>query len=179
MNRAMRMQAGLRLPELSVGQAAHAFQQAAGAPEIWLTRARRDAEAETVPSRWLARLTNLMGGLPETGGAQALAGMRARGAEWLAMAAALDRPERPGRPEPRPSPAPPAEARPRRYSVSGVKTCCATPTRSTPRRCCGFASSRPCAPSPTRRCAGRSCTRPSTRSRGRRSRAIAPPTAPA
>ncbi len=74
-----------------------------------------------MPSRWLARLTNLMGGLPETGGAQALDAMRARGAEWLAMAAALDRPERPGRPEPRPSPAPPAEARPRRYSVSGVK----------------------------------------------------------
>ena len=121
MNRAMRMQAGLRLPELSVGQAAHAFQQAAGAPEIWLTRARRDAEAETVPSRWVNRLTNLMGGLPGTGGPEALAAMRARGAEWLAMAAALDRPERPGRPEPRPSPAPPEAARPRRYSVSGVK----------------------------------------------------------
>ena len=121
MNRAMRMQAGLRLPELAVGLSAHAFQQAAGAPEIWLTRARRDAEAETVPSRWVLRLANLMGGLGETGGPEALAGMRARGAEWLGLATALDRPGERVDPEPRPSPAPPAEARPRRYSVSGVK----------------------------------------------------------
>ena len=120
MNREMRRQAGLRLPELAVGQAAHAFQQAAGAPEVWLTRARRDAEAETVPSRWVNRLANLMGGLPETGGPEALAAMRARGARWLALAAALDRPEGGQRPEPRPSPAPPAAARPRRYSVSTV-----------------------------------------------------------
>lgn len=121
MNREMRKHAGLRLPELAVGLSAHAFQQAAGAPEIWLTRARRDAEAETVPSRWVNRLVNLMGGLPETGGPEALAAMRARGETWLAMAAALDRPEAQGRPEPRPSPAPPAAARPRRYSVSRVK----------------------------------------------------------
>ena len=121
MNRAMRLQAGLRLPELAVGLSAHAFQQAAGAPEVWLARSRRDAEAETVPSRWVARLANLMGGLPGTGGPEALAAMRARGDAWLALAAALDRPERPVPPEPRPSPAPPAAARPRRYSVSGVK----------------------------------------------------------
>ena len=121
MNRAMRLQAGLRLPELAVGQAAHAFQQAAGAPEVWLTRARRDAEAETVPSRWVLRLANLMGGLDGTGGPEALRGMRARGEEWLALADALDRPEARADPERRPSPAPPAAARPRRYSVSGVK----------------------------------------------------------
>ena len=121
MNRAMRHRAGLRLPELAVGLSAHDFQQAAGAPEVWMTRARRDAEAETVPSRWLNRLTNLMGGLDDTGGPEALAAMRARGDEWIALAAALDRPEARADPERRPSPAPPAEARPRRYSVSGVK----------------------------------------------------------
>jgi double-strand break repair protein AddB len=121
MNREMRRQAGLRLPELAVGLSAHAFQQAAGAPEVWLTRARRDAEAETVPSRWVNRLTTLMGGLPETHGPQALAAMRERGAAWLALAAALDRPEAPRPPEPRPSPAPPPDMRPRRYSVSRVK----------------------------------------------------------
>ena len=121
MNREMRRQAGLRLPELQIGLSAHAFQQAAGAPEVWLTRARRDAEAETVPSRWVNRLTTLMGGLPETHGAEALDAMRGRGAEWLAWAAALDRPGAQRRPEPRPSPAPPSAVRPRRYSVSRVK----------------------------------------------------------
>ena len=121
MNREMRLKAGLRLPELSVGLSAHAFQQAAGAREVWLTRSKRDAEAETVPSRYVARLANLMGGLPEVGGDAALEAMRARGDEWLGWAAALDRPAASVRPEPRPSPAPPAAARPRRYSVSGVK----------------------------------------------------------
>ena len=121
MNREMRRQAGLRLPELAIGLSAHAFQQAAGAPEVWLTRARRDAEAETVPSRWVNRLTTLMGGLPETHGPEALAATRARGDEWLALAAALDRPETQRRPEPRPAPAPPSAVRPRRYSVSRVK----------------------------------------------------------
>lgn len=121
MSREMRRAAGLRLPELAVGQAAHAFQQAAGAPEVWLARSERDAEAETVPSRWVSRLTNLMGGLEGTHGPEALAAMRGRGERWLELAAALDRPGAHVSPEPRPSPAPPAAARPRRYSVSTVR----------------------------------------------------------
>ncbi|TGN60074.1 double-strand break repair protein AddB, partial [Paracoccus liaowanqingii] len=89
LSRQMRAQAGLPLPERQIGLAAHDFQQGIAADRVFLTRARRDAEAETIPSRWLNRMLNLMGGLPDRNGPQALAAMRARGAEWLAMAEAV------------------------------------------------------------------------------------------
>lgn len=108
LSRQMRRQAGLTSPERLIGLAAHDFQQGMAAPRVVLTRARRDAEAETIPSRWLNRLTNLLSGLGATGGPQALAAMRARGDDWLAMAQALARPEAPVQPSPRPSPIPPA-----------------------------------------------------------------------
>ena len=46
----MRDKAGLLLPERRIGLSAHDFQQAIGAPEVWLTRATRSDDAETVPS---------------------------------------------------------------------------------------------------------------------------------
>lgn len=114
LSRAMRLQAGLNLPERAIGLAAHDFQQGLAAPRVLLTRARRDAEAETVPARWLNRLTNLLGGLPAQGGTEALARMRARGARWLALGAALARPRDAVRadnpPAPRPAPIPPPGA---------------------------------------------------------------------
>ncbi|GGF62807.1 double-strand break repair protein AddB [Paracoccus acridae] len=108
LSRQMRSAAGLPLPETLIGLAAHDFQQVMGLPQVILTRARRDAEAETIPSRWLNRLTNLMGGLPERRGPQALAAMRARGDLWLARARAVSHPAGAVRPAPRPSPVPPA-----------------------------------------------------------------------
>jgi ATP-dependent helicase/nuclease subunit B len=45
-----------------IGLSAHDFQQAVAAPEVFLCRARRDAETDTVPSRWLNRLVNLLKG---------------------------------------------------------------------------------------------------------------------
>ncbi|MBC7157559.1 MAG: double-strand break repair protein AddB, partial [Rhodobacteraceae bacterium] len=90
LNRRMRAEAGLRLPERQVGLSAHDFQQAVNAPEVVLSRALRDAESETVPSRWLNRLVNLMGGLKPQGGPEALAAMRAAGRRWLELAAALE-----------------------------------------------------------------------------------------
>ncbi|MCE6952525.1 double-strand break repair protein AddB [Cereibacter sphaeroides] len=122
LNRQMRLKAGLLLPERRIGLAAHDYQQAVGAPEVVLTRAVRNAEAETVPSRWLNRLTNLMSGLPAQGGPQALAAMRRRGQEWLALAQAL---EAPGEAVPlarRPAPRPPVEVRPRQLAVTGIRT---------------------------------------------------------
>ncbi|CAM3199872.1 double-strand break repair protein AddB [Paracoccus nototheniae] len=107
LSRQMRAAAGLPLPERQIGLAAHDFQQAIAADRVFLTRAKRDAEAETIPSRWLNRMLNLMGGLPDRGGPQALADMRARGADWLAMAQALARPPAAVAPAPRPSPLPP------------------------------------------------------------------------
>ena len=120
LNRALRHRAGLLLPERQIGLAAHDFQQAVAAPEVMLTRAIRDAEAQTVPSRWLNRLNNLLGGLPE--GAVALRAMRERGAHWLAMADLLDTPVTRQPPAPRPSPQPPVTQRPNRISITEVQT---------------------------------------------------------
>ncbi|WGH80367.1 double-strand break repair protein AddB [Jannaschia ovalis] len=123
LNRAMRAQAGLRLPDRTVGLSAHDFQQAAAGAEIWLSRALRDDEAETVPSRWLNRLTGLLDGL---GGeaAAALEAMRARGDGWLAQAARLSEPDarHPATLAPRPAPKPPTAHRPTRLSVTAVET---------------------------------------------------------
>ncbi|WP_138466866.1 double-strand break repair protein AddB [Poseidonocella sp. HB161398] len=122
LNRQMRKAAGLLLPERRIGLAAHDFQQAAGAPQVVLARAVRSAEADAVPSRWLNRLTNLLDGLPEQGGPEALADMRRRGRHWCDLAAALDVPAVSEPPAPRPSPAPPRAARPRKLSVTEVET---------------------------------------------------------
>ena len=122
LNRRMRRDAGLLLPERQIGLAAHDFQQAIAAKEVILTRARRDAEAETVPSRWLNRLCNLMEGLPERRGPEALALMRARGQEVLDLARALERPGATMPPAPRPSPQPPVAARPKRLSLTRIST---------------------------------------------------------
>ncbi|NKX45285.1 PD-(D/E)XK nuclease family protein [Roseicyclus persicicus] len=121
LNRALRAEAGLRLPDRVIGLAAHDFQQAVAAPEVWLTRAERDAETDTVPSRWLNRLVNLMAGASADTQA-ALAAMRARGADWIALAERQLAPEADVPFEPRPAPAPPAAARPTRLSVTQMET---------------------------------------------------------
>ena len=50
LNRSLRLQAGLLLPERRIGLSAHDFQQAIGAKAVWLTRSLRSDDAETVPS---------------------------------------------------------------------------------------------------------------------------------
>lgn len=125
LSRAMRLQAGLTLPERQTGLSAHDFQQGLMAERVILSRAYRNAEAETIPSRWLNRLLNLLGGLPEQRGQEALAAMRARGGRWLDLAAALAQPRDAVRkanpPTPRPSPIPPVQAL-REISVTQVST---------------------------------------------------------
>lgn len=121
LNRQMRRDAGLLLPDRRIGLSAHDFQQAIAAPEVWLTRAKRDAESETVPSRWINRLTNLLNGL-EGDGQQALEDMRARGMEWVELAAALDHPRTTVSPAQRPSPVPPVAARPKKLPVTQIET---------------------------------------------------------
>ncbi|MEH7829301.1 double-strand break repair protein AddB [Gemmobacter denitrificans] len=122
LNRKMRKDAGLLLPERRIGLSAHDYQQAICAPRVVLTRARRDAEAECVPSRWLNRLTNLLGGLPDKGGPAALAAMRARGAEWLRLADALERPVAEEPMAHRPAPRPPVAHRPRELALTRIAT---------------------------------------------------------
>lgn len=121
LNRRMRQNAGLLLPERRIGLSAHDFQQGFSAQEVWLTRSTRSDDAETVSSRWLNRLTNLMGGLPEKNGPAAMDDMKARGKKWLAIADALEAPI-PQDLAPRPSPRPPTSVRPRQLSVTEIKT---------------------------------------------------------
>ncbi len=105
---APRIRAELGLPGLErrIGLAAHDLAGALGAPEVLLTRARRDATAPTIASRFWLRLEALSGGLDR---AEDLA-------VWLR---AIDDP---GVHEPaeRPEPSPPMGDRPKAISVTEV-----------------------------------------------------------
>jgi ATP-dependent helicase/nuclease subunit B len=105
---APRIRAELGLPgiETRIGLAAHSFAGALGAPQVLITRARRDARGPAVASRFWLRLEALTGGL-------------ARADDLLQMARALDAVASP-EPAPRPAPAPPVAARPKRLSVTDL-----------------------------------------------------------
>ncbi len=120
LNRSLRHQAGLLLPERRIGLSAHDYQQAVAAPEVWITRAIRSDDAETVPSRWLNRLGNLLDGLKNQNGPELLTGMRARGSSWIARAQQFEAVV-PVPAAPRPAPRPPAKARPARLAVTDIK----------------------------------------------------------
>ena len=108
MSRPMRAAFGLPPLDRRIGQSAHDFAQALGAPEVVLTRAEKVDGTPTVPSRWLLRLEALVGALP--GGTR----------PWRAWFAALDTPDA-VRPHPPPRPTPPVAARPAKLSVTGVE----------------------------------------------------------
>ncbi|TVQ55842.1 MAG: double-strand break repair protein AddB [Rhodobacteraceae bacterium] len=118
LSRPMRARVGLPSPERRIGLAAHDVLSAACAPRALLTRSLRAGGAPAAPSRWLARLTTLLGGAAP----EALDAMRARGAVHVAMADALERPAESAAPAPRPCPKPPVAARPQRLSATAVET---------------------------------------------------------
>ncbi|HEY8434331.1 MAG TPA: PD-(D/E)XK nuclease family protein, partial [Sphingomicrobium sp.] len=103
-----KVRATLRMPtlEFRIGLTAHDFASALGAPEVLITRAKRDSRSPTVASRFLLRLEAISGGLP-----------RHRVLERITRA--LDDPG-PARPVDCPAPAPPLEQRPERISVTSV-----------------------------------------------------------
>jgi len=105
---APKVRAKLNLPglEFRIGLAAHDFASALGAPEVLITRSRRDGRSPTVASRLLMRLDALSGGLP-------------RDVRLERMAQALDDPGS-STPAARPQPSPPPEQRPDRISVTQV-----------------------------------------------------------
>ena len=121
LNRQMRAQVGLPVPDQRIGLAAHDYQQAMGANEVWISRALRTGDAPTIPSRWINRLENLLGGLSEQGGAQALKQMKQKGVYWTRTAAELDK-SAPMRRVKRPNVCPPPHTRPKKLSVTKIKT---------------------------------------------------------
>lgn len=120
LNRQMRHEAGLLLPDRNIGLAAHDFQQAMTAREVWITRATKLDNAETVPSRWVNRLKNLMSGTPSRHGPEALQNMTQRGQDWRKRAQAFET-VAPVDPAPRAAPRPPVAARPRDFSVTEIR----------------------------------------------------------
>lgn len=117
LNRPMRGEIGMSMPERRIGQAAHDFAQGCGAPDVLLTRPGKAKGAPTVASRFLQRLRT-------AAGASAAAAMAARGQRFLALAEMLDRDEAPAERRLRkaPCPTPPIELRPRRLSVTEIET---------------------------------------------------------
>jgi ATP-dependent helicase/nuclease subunit B len=98
---------GMPTLEFRVGLAAHDFASALGAPEVLISRARRDSRSPTVASRFLLRLDAISGGLP-------------RDLTLERITRAIDDPGSPPRPADRPAPVPPAEQRPDKISVTAV-----------------------------------------------------------
>jgi ATP-dependent helicase/nuclease subunit B len=112
LSRSMKAAIGLEPPERRIGQAAHDFQMAMGAPRVVLSRAGRSGKAPTVASRWLQRLLAVTG--PET-----TLALRARGDALLEHVRRLDTGFATP-PAPRPEPHPPAAMQPASYSFSEV-----------------------------------------------------------
>ena len=120
LNRSLRLQAGLLLPERRIGLSAHDFQQAIGAKNVWVTRALRSDDAETVPSRWLNRIENLLNGLPKPDGGSWMQDMRSRGNHWIGLVEAVEATTEPSS-TPRPSISPPIHTRPTKLAVTDIK----------------------------------------------------------
>lgn len=115
LNRPMRQQLGLPVPERRIGLAAHDFAQAASAPRVLLTRSERVDGGPTVPSRWLLRLLQTV----------RIAGLEPaldRGTALRHWARGLDRPVGPERPVSPPEPRPATALRPRRLSATQIET---------------------------------------------------------
>lgn len=121
LSRSMRRKVGLLLPERQIGLSAHDYQQAIAANNVILSRSCRDSEAETVAARWLNRLIYLLNGLPDQNGPTALDQMRLRGARYLSIAAALDKPKHELPARRRVAPAPKSATRPKSYTVTEIE----------------------------------------------------------
>ncbi len=111
LSRDMREAFGLGALELRIGQAAHDFVQACGAPEVFMTRSQRVDGTPTVPSRWLRHLERVRAlTLPDS----------ATETSRIAWVGELDRPD-----EIRacniPMPRPPVDQRPRVLPVTSIE----------------------------------------------------------
>lgn len=114
LNRPMREQLGLPLPERRVGLSAHDFVHSFAAPEVILTRSTKVGGTPTVPSRWLLRLETM---LQQYGLMQKVD----MGTKWLHWQDQIDQPAE-IKPCAQPAPCPPVEVRPKKLSVTQIET---------------------------------------------------------
>ena len=112
LNRNMRQELNLPMPERDIGMAAHDFEQGFCASEVYLTWSKRINHAPFAPSRWLLRMKAVLGAsgvaAPEAG-------------NCLALAQHLHASET-SRQIQMPNFAPPISARPVKFSVTEVET---------------------------------------------------------
>ena len=114
LSRPMRASIGLSPPERRIGQTAHDFTQAMGAPRVVLARTRRRADAPAVTSRFLLRMQALA--RPDH-----WAAMKTRGERWLQLARRIETANPVAR-APRPQPRPAVHLRPVSLSVTEIET---------------------------------------------------------
>jgi ATP-dependent helicase/nuclease subunit B len=113
LNRPMRQQLGLDLPERRIGLSAHDFAQSLGAKEVILSYPAKREGTPVVVSRFVQRLSAVAGD-------DGWKAVQARGQRYLDFARALDAIGRPV-PAARPAPTPPLEARPKQLSVTEIE----------------------------------------------------------
>ncbi len=115
LSRPMRRDMTLEAPERRIGLSAHDYAQGAAAPRVVLARSARTGGAPTVASRWLQRLTTLVGDDGHTRLTRA-------GERFLVWARTLDAASSPPATVARPDPKPPLAWRPTRLSVTEIET---------------------------------------------------------
>ncbi|MBV9565648.1 MAG: double-strand break repair protein AddB [Bradyrhizobium sp.] len=113
LSRPMRHELGLDLPERRIGLSAHDFVQLAGNADVILSHSAKAGGAPAVASRFLHRLEAVAGEKRWQAATEA-------GARYVALAEALDRPER-VTPIAQPEPRPPRATRPTRLSVTAIE----------------------------------------------------------
>jgi ATP-dependent helicase/nuclease subunit B len=106
---------GLPSLERRIGLSAHDLAGALGAPQVLLSRARREASGPANASRFWLRLETMTGHLPEPP------------VRYDLLARALDGSDAPPARAPAPQPAPPVEMRPKKISVTDVDRLAADP----------------------------------------------------
>ena len=115
LNRIMRTELNMASPERRTGLSAHDFEQLINKREVILSRAQRVDKAPSVASRWLQRLTALLGdGLTQQ--------MVLHGNYYLDMAIRIDEMEMRLPRASRPCPTPPVEVRPTSLAVTDIET---------------------------------------------------------
>jgi ATP-dependent helicase/nuclease subunit B len=107
----IRQELGLPGLERRIGLAAHDFASGLGAPRVLITRARRDASAPAIASRFWLRMKAMSG--PQWSRREADA------RQWLTLARGLDTPQS-YRSADRPAPNPPVAIRPKTIAVTDV-----------------------------------------------------------